>query len=69
MLERGSLENVVPYGGPRVRILLPPPASRLRTGLPPAGYSRNLGISTVIDRVIQQAVLQRLQPHWDPTFS
>ena len=30
---------------------------------------RNLGIPTVIDRVIQQAVLQRLQPHWDPTFS
>ena len=24
---------------------------------------------TVIDRVIQQAVLQRLQPQWDPTFS
>jgi RNA-directed DNA polymerase len=23
----------------------------------------------VIDRVIQQAVLQRLQPQWDPTFS
>jgi hypothetical protein len=23
----------------------------------------------VIDRVIQQAVLQRLQPLWDPTFS
>src|SRR6516165_9109884 len=30
---------------------------------------RNLGIPTVIDRVIQQAVLQRLQPWWDPTFS
>ena len=29
----------------------------------------NLGIPTVIDRVIQQAVLQRLQPLWDPTFS
>jgi retron-type reverse transcriptase len=24
----------------------------------------NLGIPTVIDRVIQQAVLQRLQPLW-----
>jgi RNA-directed DNA polymerase len=23
----------------------------------------------VIDRVIQQAVLQRIQPQWDPTFS
>src|ERR1700735_1917348 len=35
----------------------------------PAGGARALGIPTVIDRVIQQAVLQRLQPLWDPTFS
>src|SRR5499427_4013200 len=35
----------------------------------PAGGTRDLGIPTVIDRVIQQAVLQRLQPMWDPTFS
>ncbi len=35
----------------------------------PDGGIRNLGIPTVIDRVIQQAVLQRLQPLWDPTFS
>src|SRR3974390_3272029 len=35
----------------------------------PAGGTRALGIPTVIDRVIQQAVLQRLQPLWDPTFS
>ncbi|MGD0188244.1 MAG: group II intron reverse transcriptase/maturase [Roseiarcus sp.] len=35
----------------------------------PDGGARNLGIPTVIDRVIQQAVLQRLQPLWDPTFS
>jgi RNA-directed DNA polymerase len=35
----------------------------------PAGGTRNLGIPTVIDRVIQQAVLQRLQPQWDPTFN
>jgi RNA-directed DNA polymerase len=34
-----------------------------------AGGTRNLGIPTVIDRVIQQAVLQRIQPQWDPTFS
>jgi retron-type reverse transcriptase len=26
-------------------------------------------VPTVIDRVIQQAVVQRLQPLWDPTFS
>src|SRR5208282_2374908 len=35
----------------------------------PDGGTRNLGIPTVIDRVIQQAILQRLQPLWDPTFS
>jgi RNA-directed DNA polymerase len=35
----------------------------------PAGGTRDLGIPTVIDRVVQQAVLQRLQPLWDPTFS
>src|SRR5215472_7026611 len=35
----------------------------------PVGGTRNLGIPTAIDRVIQQAVLQRLQPLWDPTFS
>jgi RNA-directed DNA polymerase len=35
----------------------------------PGGGTRDLGIPTVIDRVIQQAVLQRLQPLWDPTFS
>jgi RNA-directed DNA polymerase len=35
----------------------------------PDGGERNLGIPTVIDRVIQQAILQRLQPLWDPTFS
>ena len=30
-LERGSLKNALPHGGPRVRIHLPPPASPLRT--------------------------------------
>jgi RNA-directed DNA polymerase len=30
---------------------------------------RDLGIPTAIDRLIQQAVLQRVQPLWDPTFS
>jgi RNA-directed DNA polymerase len=36
---------------------------------PDGGGMRNLGIPTVIDRVIQQAILQQLQPLWDPTFS
>jgi RNA-directed DNA polymerase len=30
---------------------------------------RTLGIPTVLDRLIQQALLQRLQPIFDPTFS
>jgi len=35
----------------------------------PGGGIRKLGIPTVVDRFIQQAVLQVLQPRWDPTFS
>jgi RNA-directed DNA polymerase len=30
---------------------------------------RKLGIPTVLDRYIQQAVMQVLQRQWDPTFS
>ena len=33
------------------------------------GGTRVLGIPTVVDRVVQQAVLQVLQRRWDPTFS
>ena len=33
------------------------------------GGIRKLGIPTVVDRVIQQAILQVLQPRFDPTFS
>lgn len=35
----------------------------------PGGGVRRLGIPTVLDRFIQQAVLQVLQPEIDPTFS
>jgi group II intron reverse transcriptase/maturase len=35
----------------------------------PGGEVRQLGIPTVLDRFIQQAILQVLQPRIDPTFS
>lgn len=35
----------------------------------PGGGIRKLGIPTVLDRFIQQAVMQVLQRRWDPTFS
>lgn len=35
----------------------------------PGGGTRELGIPTVVDRLIQQALLQVLQPCIDPTFS
>jgi RNA-directed DNA polymerase len=41
-----------------------------RTEIPkPDGGKRQLGIPTVLDRFIQQALLQVLQKRWDPTFS
>jgi RNA-directed DNA polymerase len=41
-----------------------------RVGIPkPDGSERELGIPTVTDRLIQQALLQVLQPLIDPTFS
>jgi RNA-directed DNA polymerase len=35
----------------------------------PEGGTRKLGVPCVVDRLIQQALLQVLQPRWDPTFS
>lgn len=34
----------------------------------PGGGERGLGIPDVVDRVVQQAVLQVLSPHYEPTF-
>src|SRR5262244_139832 len=47
----------------------PQPVRRVEIEKPEGGGMRKLGIPTVVDRFIQQAVLQVLQKRWDPTFS
>ena len=48
---------------------LPAPAGEAVEIPKPDGGVRKLGVPCVVDRLIQQAVLQVLQELWDPTFS
>jgi RNA-directed DNA polymerase len=47
----------------------PKPVRRVEIPKPDGGGMRKLGILTVLDRFIQQAVMQVLQKRWNPTFS
>lgn len=48
---------------------VPAPVRKVEIPKPDGKGTRMLGIPTVLDRMIQQALLQVLQPIFDPTFS
>ena len=70
----GDLSDYLKQHWPKIREQLlrgtyqPQPVRRVEIPKPDGGM-RKLGIPTVLDRLVQQAVMQVLQRRWDPTFS
>src|SRR5438128_2618836 len=73
-LKVGELSGYLKQHWPSIREQLlrgtyqPKPVRRVEIPKPDGGV-RKLGIPTVLDRLIQQAVMQVLQRRWDSTFS
>ena len=51
-----------------IREYQPLPVRRVEIPKPNGGV-RKLGIPTIIDRIVQQAIVQKLTPIFEPTFS
>ncbi len=70
-----DLEHQIREDWPRIREQLssgsyePSPVRKVEIPKPGGGGVRTLGIPTVMDRMIQQALRQALTPIFDPTFS
>jgi len=71
----GGIKDYLKQHWPAIREQLlngtyePQPVRRVEIPKPDGGGVRKLGIPSVLDRFIQQAVLQVLQKRWDRTFS
>jgi len=71
----GQLTDYLKQHWPAIREQLlngtyePKPVRRVEIPKPDGGGVRKLGIPCVLDRFIQQALMQVLQKQWDPTFS